>query len=149
MRMSAIVLAGLTTLVAASGAATAQQTGPREQPPQLRAHIGGPVQARWIMDAPVRDQDGRVLGHVLRLWIDPSDGRVHSLVVSGGGTEGRPVVRRVIDWKDVDIGWSAQRMHLVVDRRTLDRAPEATESDLEEVPAASPAAGQEGPARPE
>lgn len=103
------------------------------------------MQARWIVEAPVRDADGGALGHVLRVWIDPADGRVQSLVVSAGGVDGQPITRRVMPWKDVTIGWTDRRLHLVVDRSALDRAPEATESDLEEMPAA----GQGDSTRPE
>lgn len=144
MRTRAIVLVTVMSAALPLAAAGAQQTTPDSQAPQVRGHVGGPVQARWINDAPVRDAQGRALGNVLRVWIDPADGRVQSLVVSSGGIAGTPITRRVLRWNDVRVGWTERRLHLVVDRGALDRAPEATEADMEEIPAASPAAGPGG-----
>lgn len=142
MRTPPTALVTIMWLALPLAAASAQQSEPRPHAPELRGHVGGPVQARWIIEAPVRDADGRALGSVLRVWIDPADGRVQSLVVASGGVDGQPITRRVVPWKAVKIGWTDRRLHLVVDRRALDRAPEATEVDMEEMPAASPAAGQ-------
>jgi len=142
MQTATTVLVTMMALALPLSAANAQQTEPRPQAPELRAHVGGPVQARWIHEAPVRDGDGRTLGSVLRVWIEPADGRVQSLVIASGGVDGKPITRRVVPWKAVKIGWTDRRLHLVVERATLDRAPEATEVDMEEMPAASPAAGQ-------
>lgn len=144
MRTPVIVLATLMSVALPLTAASAQQTEPRPEPSHVEGHDGGPVQARWILDAPVRDAEGQALGNVLRVWIDPSDGRVQSLVVSSGGVDGRPITRRVVHWDDVQIGWTERRLHLVLDRDTLDRAPEATEAEMEEMPAASPAGRTEG-----
>lgn len=144
MRRRAIVVVVAMSAALPLGVAGAQQRTPEGQAPEVRGHTGGPVQARWIMEAPVQDAEGRALGNVLRVWIDPRNGRVQSLVVSAGGIAGTPITRRVVQWRDVKVGWTERRLHLVVDRGTLERAPEATESDMEEIPAASPAAGQDG-----
>lgn len=96
------------------------------------------IDTHAIVGSPVRSSEGREIGRVSRLMVDPHDGRITSVVIGIGGTFGFGERQLSIPWGAVKLGEDRQRVVVIVDQRLLDQAPRA-HSDRRGDPAASPA----------
>jgi sporulation protein YlmC with PRC-barrel domain len=114
--------------------AATPDTTPR--PPDRRAAMELDTYA--IVGSPVRNSEGREIGRVSRLMVDPHDGRITSVVIGIGGTFGFGERQLAVPWSAVKLGEDRQRVVVIVDQRLLDQAPRA-QSERRGEPAASPA----------
>jgi sporulation protein YlmC with PRC-barrel domain len=93
------------------------------------------VDAGSIVGTKVRTADGKDLGKVDRVMIDPSSGKVDSLMISaGGGVLGGGGKNVSVPWDQVKIARDGDKQDLVV---------VVQQQLLEQAPAASPATGND------
>jgi sporulation protein YlmC with PRC-barrel domain len=149
------ILAPAVGLLAAVslGDALAQQ---RPMPPTTPAHQGatwkgphGLVDSRELVGTRVKGAEGKDLGAIDALVIDPRDGKVSHVVVGMGGLIGVGERKVVMPWSQVKLGRAAggKRMTATVDAETLLNAPryERQAERDRTVPSASPAMPPGGP----
>jgi sporulation protein YlmC with PRC-barrel domain len=135
-----IVIAAALALAAAPVALADQARPAGDARADIRPHPGGLVAAHWLVDAPVTTADGKRLGSIIQVWLDPEAGRVQQVVVAGGGLEGEPVTYRVLMWDEVQVAWTDDELVVVMDEQALRQARDAEEADRGGAPAASPPA---------
>ena len=75
-----------------------------------------------LVGGTVRDNEGRDIGKVSRLMIDPSDGRITSIIIATGGTLGVGSNTISVPWNSVKIGQDRGKL-IVTASQTLDSAP--------------------------
>src|SRR5687767_7576743 len=97
-----------------------------------------------LVGSAVRDAQGKDLGKVSRLMIDPKDGKVQTVVVSMGGTLGMGGNSVAMPWNQVKITQDQGRLVVTVDQQMLQQAPKAQSSSGRDAPAASPSTGGSG-----
>jgi sporulation protein YlmC with PRC-barrel domain len=157
--MSVFAAAVLTGAVATGAAAQASKQpagGKADQPADtrskaeergadrdmLRQHPGGLVQSKWLIGARVHEAEGRDIGRIDELWLDPKDGRIEDVIISMGTTMGIGGRDRVVEWKDVKLAWKDQKPFVTVDANALKHATEADRDRTERGAAASPKTGE-------
>lgn len=84
------------------------------------------VDVNSLIGAAVRSSDGREIGKVDKLMIDPREGRVTTVVVSRGGTLGMGGDTMSVPWDSVRVGQDRNNVVLTVDQQLLDQAPSAS-----------------------
>ena len=154
--LAAILVGG----VVVSGAAAQEQKQPAaskaEQPSEtrnksdargvdkdeLRPHPGGLVQSKWLIGARIHDREGRDIGRIDELWLDPKNGTIKDVIVSMGSTLGVGGRDRVVAWKDVKLAWKDQKPFVTVDPNALRHATEVDRDRTERGAAASPKTGE-------
>jgi len=109
---------------------------PAPQPPANDRRASLEVDASALIGSTVRTPEGRDIGRVSRLMLDPRDGRVTTLVIGMGGTLGIGEKHVSVPFNAVRIGQDRQRLVVTLDQRMLDQMPRA-ESQRQD-PAASP-----------
>jgi sporulation protein YlmC with PRC-barrel domain len=92
-----------------------------------------------LIGSAVRDAQGKDLGKVSRLMIDPKEGKVQSVVVSMGGTLGMGGNSVAMPWDQVKIAQDQGRLVVTVDQQMLQQAPKAQSGGDKNSPSASPA----------
>ncbi|HEV8440531.1 MAG TPA: PRC-barrel domain-containing protein [Methylomirabilota bacterium] len=158
MKAIAILLAitALTTLPV--GVAMSQQQAPMSQ--QQAPAAGQPAATQGsaqqqvlvgsdsLVGSTVRNSEGRDVGKVSRLMVDPSDGRVVSVVIATGGSFGLNSSTIAIPWSSVKVGQDAGRV-VVTTSQGLESAPKAerasdrpADRSKEGTPASAPATEQ-------
>lgn len=141
----------------------AQQTpapGPAPRSPEERRdgrevwqNREGLMEAKRLVGTKVRTADGRDLGEIDELMIDPKSGRVSQVVIGLGGFAGIGERKVVVPWSSVKMARDSgdrQAMVASIDQATLDKAPrfEGTDrGDRDRPPAASPGGGREDTGR--
>ena len=75
-----------------------------------------------LVGGTVRDNEGRDIGKVSRLMIDPNDGRITSIIIATGGTLGVGSNTISVPWSSVKIGQDRGKL-IVTASQTLDSAP--------------------------
>ena len=70
----------------------------------------------------MRDGEGRDIGKVDRLMIDPSDGRISSIIVATGGTLGVGSHMISVPWSSVKVGQDRGKV-IVTASQMLESAP--------------------------
>ena len=75
-----------------------------------------------LVGGTVRDNEGRDIGKVSRLMIDPNDGRITSVIIATGGTLGVGSNTISVPWSSVKIGQDRGKV-IVTASQTLDSAP--------------------------
>lgn len=120
-----MMAAGLALLVAGPVAAQ-QPTGGPAQPSGTPAATTGTqgqpqvqVDAGSIIGSTVRGSDGRDVGKVDRLMVDPKDGRISTVVISMGGTLGMGGRNVSVPWQSVRLGQDQGRLVVMVDQQFL------------------------------
>jgi sporulation protein YlmC with PRC-barrel domain len=98
----------------------AGQASPAGQPPAVQ------IDSAALVGSSVRSSDGRDLGKVSRLMIDPRDGRVRTVVITRGGTLGMGGETLSLPWSAVRVGQDDRNVVLTVDQQILDKAPSAS-----------------------
>ena len=111
-------LLGISLLTALPiGGAFAQQ--PAGAPADSQAVLVG---SDSLVGSAVRDTDGRDIGKVSRLMIDPGDGRITSLIIATGGTMGMGSNTISVPWTSVKVGQDRGKV-IVTASQTLETAP--------------------------
>jgi sporulation protein YlmC with PRC-barrel domain len=83
------------------------------------------VDASSIIGATVRSQ-GKDVGKVDRLMVDPRDGRVRTVVVKMGGTLGMGGKTAAVPWDSVKLGQDNGKLVVSAEQQLLDQAPSAS-----------------------
>jgi sporulation protein YlmC with PRC-barrel domain len=83
------------------------------------------VDANAIVGATVRVQ-GKDIGKVDRLMVDPKDGRVRTVVVQQGGTLGVGGKSVSLPWEAVKVTQDGGRIVVTVEQQMLEQAPAAS-----------------------
>jgi sporulation protein YlmC with PRC-barrel domain len=128
-------------MLAMAGGAVAQSD------PSASASGGGQgvlIDSGSLVGSTVRDAQGKDLGKVSRLMIDPKDGKVQTVVVSMGGTLGMGGNSVAMPWNQVKIAQDQGRLVVTVDQQMLQQAPKAQGSRDKDSPSASPSTGGSG-----
>jgi sporulation protein YlmC with PRC-barrel domain len=142
----AVVAAAVSALPLAG--AIAQQPSPSQPPMQQQQSPGGQMPGQQagiaiasdsLLGTAVKDQQGKDIGKVSKLMIDPTEGRVTSVIISSGATLG-------MGGKELSLPWDAlklqrdqdQRLVVTMQREMLQQAPQAEQGGQ---PAASPRSG--------
>lgn len=123
--------------------ARAERGERRAESAAVRQHPGGLIQSDWLQRRAIKDDQGRELGKIEEVWLDPKDGRVKEVVVSVGGFLGIGDKHRILPWRDVQVTWEKQDLVVRVSETALRRARVYEESGREAAdrgrqPAASP-----------
>ena len=105
----------------------------------MRPHPGGLVEATWIIGSRLHDADGKDLGKIKEVWVDPKNGQAKEVVVSTGATLGVGGKDKVLSWNDLTIAWKDQKLFVSADPNALRDAYESKMDREDRGPAASPA----------
>ena len=89
------------------------------------AQTGVLVDANSIIGATVRVQ-GKDVGKVERLMVDPKDGRVRTVVVQQGGTLGMGGKSVSMPWESVKVGQDGDKIVVTAEQQMLEQAPAAS-----------------------
>jgi sporulation protein YlmC with PRC-barrel domain len=132
----------LAFVLALPAAALAQQSGAGqpEAQQQQQQQQGVQINGSSLMNSTVRGTDGKDLGKVSDLLIDPKDGRVASVIVSMGGTLGMGKKEITVPWNAVQLGREQQQIVLTLQQPLIPPAPKAQDQQRgdQSSPAASP-----------
>jgi sporulation protein YlmC with PRC-barrel domain len=126
------------------GGALAQQPPPQPQMQQQQSPMGATGGAQQagiaiasdsLLGTTVKDQQGKEVGKVSKLMIDPNEGKVTSVIISRGGTLG-------MGGKELSLPWDALRLQrgqdqqlvVTMQREMIEQAPREQGGQ----PAASP-----------
>jgi sporulation protein YlmC with PRC-barrel domain len=149
------LLVGIAALVVATPLVAAAQTPrPSDRPagrdttttkqsdarPVWKAE-GAVIDSSDIVGTKVRDTQGKDIGEIDRLIIDPQSGRISHVVVGLGGMLGVGERKVVVPWSEVKMtSQEGRKAGVVMDRARLESAPrwERT-AGTDRAPAASPA----------
>lgn len=128
-----VVSLGLLALTAAPAVAQSppptdqKESGPLPAPPTGKL-LGQPIvqlDANALLGSSVRNREGRDIGRVSRLMIDPKDGRITTVVIGIGGLIGFGEKLVSVPWGSVRVGQDGGRVVIVTDQALLDQAPNA------------------------
>jgi sporulation protein YlmC with PRC-barrel domain len=89
------------------------------------AQSGVLVDTSSIIGATVRAQ-GRDVGKVERLMLDPKDGRVRTVVIQQGGTLGMGGKSVSMPWESVKVGQDGDKIVVTAEQQMLEQAPAAS-----------------------
>ena len=93
---------------------------------QSEAGQGVLVDANSIIGATVRGADGKDIGKVERLMVDPKDGRVRTVVVKQGGTLGVGGKSVSVPWESMKVAQDGDRIVVTAQQQMLEQAPAAS-----------------------
>jgi|ERR1051326_458782 sporulation protein YlmC with PRC-barrel domain len=110
----------------------------RDTTKAMRPHPGGLVEANWIIGAHLYDADGKDLGRIKEVWVDPKTGQTKEVIVSIGATMGLGGKDKVLSWSDLQIAWKDQKLHVSADPKALRDAYQTKMDRDDRGPAASP-----------
>lgn len=160
-----IVTAGLLALPGSDALAQAQQPSPTpgtrpgttterdrgrmdgQESRPVWQNREGMVEARQLMGTRIRDAQGRDLGEIDQLLVDPQSGRVSHVVIGVGGFAGMGERKVVVPWSALQVTRDPRdrdQMVARVDQAALDQAPRYERragQDADRSPAASPPMG--------
>ena len=108
-----------------SGASSTDQSSASQAQSSSSAQTGVLVDANSIIGATVRAQ-GKDVGKVERLMVDPKDGRVRSVVVQQGGTLGMGGKSVSMPWESVKVGQDGDKIVVTAEQQMLEQAPAAS-----------------------
>ena len=77
------------------------------------------VKANTFVGNPVRSYEGREIGKVRQLLINPEDGKIAYVVVARGGISGSADLIAV-PWDDVKVGRDMEKVVIIVDKEISD-----------------------------
>jgi sporulation protein YlmC with PRC-barrel domain len=95
----------------------AQQPPPSQQPapaaaPAIAPSPGIAIASDSLIGTMVKDQQGKDIGKISKLLIDPSGGKVSSIIVSQGGTLG-------MGGKEISVPWDSLKLQQGQDQRLV------------------------------
>ena len=97
----------------------------QQSPSSQSAPSGVLVDASSIIGTTVRAQ-GKDIGKVERLMVDPKDGRVRTVVIQQGGTLGVGGKSVSVPWESVKVGQDDGRIVVTAEQQMLEQAPAAS-----------------------
>ena len=118
-----------------SSAPADQSTSPSPQPGSSSSSSqpasSGPAQgvlvdANALVGATVRSPEGKDIGKVERLMVDPKDGRVRTVVIQQGGTLGIGGKSVSMPWESMKVARDGDSIVLTAEQQMLDQAPAAS-----------------------
>jgi len=115
-RIATLLAVSLMMTALPIAAAVAQQPATPTSPQAIL------VGSDSLVGSTVRDNEGRDIGKVSRLMIDPNDGRITSVVIATGGTLGVGSNMISVPWSSVKIGQDRGKV-IVTASQTLESAP--------------------------
>lgn len=156
--LAAAVVPSLLTLFAAEGLAQTTRPSGTERPAMDRPAAGRPAadkpeRAAWkapegvhtsseLIGTRIKNAEGKDIGEIDQLVIDPTSGNVTHVVVGVGGLLGVGETKVVVPFSDIKLGAQHQgsRAVITLDQAKLDQAPrfEGRQVSREVSPAASP-----------
>lgn len=107
------------------GTSSTDQSSASQAPPSSPAQTGVLVDANSIIGATVRSQ-GKDIGKVERLMVDPKDGRVRTVVLQQGGTLGVGGKSISVPWESVKVAQDGGRIIVTAEQQILEQAPAAS-----------------------
>lgn len=84
------------------------------------------VDAYSLVGATVRSPEGKDIGKVERLMVDPKDGRVRTVVIQQGGTLGIGGKTVSMPWESMKVARDGDAIVLTAEQQMLDQAPAAS-----------------------
>jgi sporulation protein YlmC with PRC-barrel domain len=108
-----------------SGTGSSDASSSASPAPSPSAQTGVLVDANAIVGATVRAQ-GKDVGKVERLMLDPKDGRVRTVVVQQGGTLGMGGKSISMPWESIKVGQDGGSIIVTAEQQMLDQAPAAS-----------------------
>jgi sporulation protein YlmC with PRC-barrel domain len=132
-----VIAIALAAGLAVAGTAAAQSTGSSSSPSPdtsssssqsssgSSAQSGVLVDANSIIGATVRAQ-GKDIGKVERLMVDPKDGRVRTVVIQHGGTLGVGGKSVSMPWESVKVAQDGGKIVVTAEQQMLEQAPAAS-----------------------
>ncbi len=106
---------------------------------QMKPHPGGLVETSWLIGSRVHDAQGKALGKIESIWVDPNDGVAKEVTLSIGEKLGVGGKDKVVAWKDLKLAWKDQKLFVSVDPTALRDAYQTKMDRDDRGPAASPA----------
>lgn len=128
----AMFIAAAVSLIMATGAAAQSSSQPSG---------GVMIDSKSLIGSTVRSSDGKDVGKVERLMIDPKDGRVRTVVITMGGTLGVGGNAVAMAWDQVKVAQDQGKLVVMVEQQALDQAPKASGKSS---PSASPSTSGSG-----
>ena len=120
---------------------TTKQRDTRDNRPAWKAE-GSVVESRDIIGTKIKNAEGKDIGEVDSLIVDPQSGKVTHAVVGLGGVLGVGEKKVVVPWSDLKMAGTHERgrkASIVMDQAKLDSAPRYERSArAERSPSASP-----------
>jgi sporulation protein YlmC with PRC-barrel domain len=127
----AVMLGALPLTVAAQQPPTSQQPAPAAAP-AAGPSTGIAIASDSLIGTMVKDQQGQDIGKISKLMIDPSGGKVSSVIVSQGATLGMGGKEIAVPWESLKLQQGQdQRLVVTMQGQILEQAQ----------PAASPSSG--------
>jgi sporulation protein YlmC with PRC-barrel domain len=126
--LKTLIAAVLATVVVAPAALTLAAD-------EIRPHPGGWIEAEWLKGRPIVNAQGKEMGKIEEVWLDPKDGRVHEVIVGAGGFLGIGEKQSVLPWSAVRVYWKNEKLVAEVNEQTLRTAQTRERSQQ---PSASP-----------
>ena len=125
--VTAVALVAAMALAAGAAAQSSQSSGSDQSSGASgqSAQSGVLVDANAIVGATVRAQ-GKDIGKVDRLMLDPKDGRVRTVVVQQGGTLGVGGKSVSLPWEAVKVAQDGGRIVVTAEQQMLEQAPAAS-----------------------
>jgi len=132
--IAVILLAGLAVAGAAGAQSSTTSPSPSTDPSSTSsspsvsgqsAQSGVLLDANAVIGATVRSQ-GKDVGKVERLMLDPKDGRVRTVVVQQGGTLGVGGKSIAMPWESVKLGQDGGKIIVTAEQQMLEQAPSAS-----------------------
>jgi sporulation protein YlmC with PRC-barrel domain len=153
-----VIAIAMAALLGLPLAALAQQPPPAKRPGQPPAATPPPKErqaeperqvwtkepkllaSKTLIGAKVRGAEGKDIGEITQILVDPSDGKVSHVVVGMGGVLGVGQTEIVVPWGDVQIRQDERQATVaMVNQATLDQAPRyQAAAPAPREPAASP-----------
>ena len=106
---------------------------------EIKPHPGGLVEASWLIGSRVHDPQGKTLGKIESIWLDPKDGHVKEVTLSIGATLGVGGKDKIVAWNDLKLAWKDQKLFVSVDPTALRDAYQTKMDRDDRGAAASPA----------
>lgn len=155
LTVAMIMTAALGALTAMDALAQTRQTADRPATSTTYqrdtwTHTQALHDTRDIIGVRIKNSQGKDIGEIDALMLDPKNGRITHVVVGVGGFVGIGEKQVIVPWADVKVSMDHNRMVVNMDQPTLERAPryerKLLTSDRDRTaPAASPATAPTDP----
>ena len=123
--VAGLALAGGVAAQSSSTSPTPSTGTDQSAAPSQSAASGVLVDPSSIIGATVRAQ-GKDIGKVERLLLDPKDGRVRTVVVEQGGTLGMGGKTVAVPWESIKLGQEGGKIVVTAEQQILEQAPAAS-----------------------
>jgi sporulation protein YlmC with PRC-barrel domain len=142
LMLTASILSLAVAFTASAQTRPSAETGSKSQR-QAWVPPSGALEASKLIGTKVKNDQGKDIGELDQLIVDPTDGKITHVVLGRGGMMGVGEQKVVLPWNDVKLQPDPNnrtRMTGLVDQSKIDSAPRyEARRDREMAPAASPA----------